>query len=70
MTAIALSVVRAGPVQATVLTLLLLALIARMVLQLGAEPARRNLLRGLDLAAAPLLVAFVIIVVERFVALS
>lgn len=70
MTAIALSVVRAGPVQATVLTLLLLALIARMVLQLAAEPARRNLLRGLDLAAAPLLVAFVIIVVERFVALS
>ncbi|MGC1215098.1 MAG: hypothetical protein WA890_28040 [Micromonospora sp.] len=70
MTAIALSLLRAGPVQATVLGLLLVALIARIVLQLTGGPVRRNLLRGLDLAAAPLLVAFVIIVVERFVRLS
>lgn len=62
--------VRAGPVQAAVLALLLVALIARIVLQLAAKPVRRNLLRGLDLATAPLLVAFVIIVVARFRDLS
>ena len=70
MTAIALSVARAGPVQATVLTLLMLALIARIVVQLTAQPARRKVVRILDLITAPLLVGFVIIIVQRFRDLS
>ena len=70
MTAIALSVARSGPVQAAVLTLLMLALIARIVVQLTGRPARRKTLRILDMVAAPLLVAFVIVIVQRFRDLS
>lgn len=70
MTDIALDVARSGPVQAAVLTLLVLALIARIVVQLTARPARRKMLRILDLVAAPLLVAFVVVIVQRFRDLS
>jgi hypothetical protein len=67
---IALSVARSGPVQATALTLLMLALITRIVVQLMAGPAQRMTLRVLDLAAAPLLAAFLIIILQRFRDLS
>ncbi|MFG2054502.1 hypothetical protein ACGFI9_10745 [Micromonospora sp. NPDC048930] len=67
---IALGVARAGPVQATVLTLLMLALIARIVVQLTAASARRMTLRILDVAAAPLLAAFLLIILQRFRDLS
>ncbi|MFR9776606.1 hypothetical protein ACL02O_11180 [Micromonospora sp. MS34] len=70
MTHIALSVTGAGPVQATVFTLLMLALTARIVVQLTAASARRMPLRILDLAAAPLLVAFLVIILQRFRDLS
>ena len=70
MTDIALGVARSGPVQAAVLTLLVLALIARIVVQLTGRPARRKMLRILDLVAAPLLVAFVVVIVQRFRDLS
>ena len=70
MTDIALGVARSGPVQAAVLTLLVLALIARIVVQLTGRPARRKTLRILDLVAAPLLVAFVVVIVQRFRDLS
>lgn len=70
MTAVVLSVARSGPVQAAVLTLLMLALIARIVVQLTGQPARRKALRILDMIAAPLLVAFVIAIVQRFRDLS
>ncbi|MFU8851170.1 hypothetical protein ACNAW0_09335 [Micromonospora sp. SL1-18] len=66
MTDIALSMARSGPVQAAVLALLLVALIARITVQLTARPARPATLRFLDMVAAPLLVAFVIIILERF----
>lgn len=69
MTDIALGVARSGPVQAAVLALLVLALIARIVVQLTAPP-RRKMLRILDLVAAPLLVAFVVVIVQRFRDLS
>ncbi|MFE9655003.1 hypothetical protein [Micromonospora sp. NPDC006431] len=70
MTDIALSVARSGPVQATVLTLLVVALIARIVAQLAARPARPEVLRTLDMVAVPLLVAFVVIILQRFHELS
>lgn len=70
MTDIVLSVARAGPVQAAVLTLLMLALIARIMVQLSAASARRTTLRILDVLAAPLLAAFLLIVVQRFWELS
>ncbi|WP_200210973.1 hypothetical protein [Micromonospora coerulea] len=70
MTAIALNVARSGPAQAAVLTLLMLALIAGIVVQLTGRPARRQALRILDMVAAPLLVAFVIIIIQRFRDLS
>ncbi|MFF4889396.1 hypothetical protein [Micromonospora chersina] len=67
---VALTVVRAGPVQAAVLALLMLALGSRIVVQLSGRPARRRALRILDLVAAPLLVAFVVIILQRFRDLS
>ncbi|MEU2171351.1 hypothetical protein ACH47V_07595 [Micromonospora chersina] len=67
---VVLTVVRAGPVQAAVLALLMLALGSRIVVQLSGRPARRRTLRILDLVAAPLLVAFVVIVLQRFRDLS
>ncbi|SIM50598.1 hypothetical protein [Micromonospora cremea] len=70
MTDAALSVARAGPVQATVLSLLVLALTARIVVQLTARQARRKTLLILDVLAAPLLVALVIIILQRFRDLS
>ncbi|OKI81650.1 hypothetical protein [Micromonospora sp. CB01531] len=70
MTDIVLSVARSGPVQATVLTLLVGALIARIVAQLAARPARPEVLRTLDMVAAPLLIAFVVIILQRFHGLS
>ncbi|MFG3299240.1 hypothetical protein [Micromonospora chersina] len=70
MTDIALTAARAGPVQATVLALLVLALSSRIVVQLTARPARRKTLRILDMVAAPVLVAFVIIILQRFRDLS
>ncbi|MEU5721985.1 hypothetical protein [Micromonospora sp. NPDC047738] len=70
MTDIVLSVARSGPVQVTVLTLLVVALIARIVAQLAARPARLEVLRTLDMVAAPLLVAFVVIILQRFAELS
>ncbi|MFU8874026.1 hypothetical protein [Micromonospora sp. SL4-19] len=70
MTDIALSVARSGAIQATVLTLLMVALIARITVQLTARPARPQALRILDMVAAPLLVAFVVIVVQRFAQLT
>ncbi|SBT42694.1 hypothetical protein [Micromonospora narathiwatensis] len=70
MTGIALDMARSGPVQATVLALLMAALIARITVQLTARPARPEALRFLDMVAAPLLVAFVIVIVERFRDLS
>lgn len=66
----ALTVARAGPVQATVLTLLMAALVARIVVQLVAASARRATLRILDVLAVPLLAAFLLIVVQRFWELS
>ncbi|RZU76673.1 polysaccharide biosynthesis protein [Micromonospora kangleipakensis] len=45
-------------------------LIARIVVQLTAQPARRKVLRILDMVAAPLLVAFVIVIIQRFRDLS
>ncbi|MCP3785075.1 hypothetical protein NLX85_17035 [Micromonospora sp. A3M-1-15] len=70
MTDIALTAARAGPVQATVLALLVLALSSRIVVQLTGRPARRKTLRILDMVAAPVLVAFVIIILQRFRDLS
>ena len=70
MTDIALSMARAAPVQATLVTLLMLALIARIMVQLTARPARRKVLRILDLVAAPMLVAFVLVILQRFRDLS
>ncbi|MFG2167138.1 hypothetical protein [Micromonospora chersina] len=67
---VALTVVRAGPVQAAALALLMLALSSRIVVQLTGPPARRRTLRILDLVAAPLLVAFVVIILQRFRDLS
>ena len=67
---IALGVARAGLVQAAVLTLLLLALVARIVVQLVAASERQMALRILDVLAAPLLAAFLIILVQRFWELS
>ncbi|MCW3817414.1 hypothetical protein ONA91_23465 [Micromonospora sp. DR5-3] len=70
MTDTLLSVARSGPVQAAVLTLLMVALIARIMVQLTARPARPTLLWTLDMAATPLLVAFVIVLLQRFHDLS
>ena len=67
---VALIAARAGPVQAAVLALLMLALSSRIVVQLNGRPARRKALRILDMVAAPLLVAFVIIILQRFRDLS
>ncbi|MER5336643.1 hypothetical protein [Micromonospora sp. NPDC002717] len=66
---IALAAARAGPVQAAVLALLVLTLSSRIVVQLTG-PARRKTLRILDMVAAPVLVAFVIIILQRFRDLS
>ncbi|MFJ8577970.1 hypothetical protein [Micromonospora sp. NPDC093277] len=70
MTDTLLSMARSGPVQATVLALLLVALIARITVQLTARRARPEALRLLDLAAVPLLVAFAVIILDRFRDLS
>jgi hypothetical protein len=56
--------------QAAILTLLLLALIAKVVLQIAVRPLRRSALRVLDVIIAPLLIAFVVIVIQRFRDLS
>lgn len=66
----ALTAARAGPVQAAVLALLVLTLSSRIVVQLTGRPARRKTLRILDMVAAPVLVAFVIIILQRFRDLS
>lgn len=72
MTDFTLSVAQSGPVQATVLTLLMLALITRIVVHLTAAPTQgtRTALHILDMVAAPLLAAFLLIILQRFWDLS
>jgi hypothetical protein len=52
-----------GPI---VLAVLLVALVAKVLLQSATRPPGRHALRLLDVVIAPLLVVFVIIVLERF----
>jgi threonine/homoserine/homoserine lactone efflux protein len=66
----AVGAVQSAPTQATVVTVLLLALIAKVVLQGAIRRPLRGALRVLNVVIAPLLVVFVIIVLQRFHDLS
>lgn len=71
-----LDLLRAGDVRSSmlaglaVLVVLLAVLVVKVVLQSAAPMARRETLRLLDVVAAPLILVFVAIVVERFIDLS
>lgn len=66
----AVGAIQSSPNQTVVVTLLLLALIAKVVLQGAIRRPVRGALRVLNVVIAPLLVVFVIIVLQRFHDLS